>query len=555
MTEGPLRFVLLADDEALPAWQAKCLRRSIDSGQAKLVGLVLNSRPSGKPGRGVLSRLVQNRAKILWRLFNRLYVNLRSRATKPVCVADLFEGISVMRDHPLRVGKFAEALTDGTIAQIAALKPDFILRFGFGILKGSILKSAPLGVWSYHHGDPNCFRGQPPGFWEIYHKSPKTGSVLQVISEELDGGLIIQSGQFRTIGHSYAKTRDLIYFGSAPWVAKACQEFRTGALKISELSPPIARGEVFREPENREMAVFFCKTIGNFGRMIRDYKLSRQSWNIGVIDAPIHEVAGLLGRQRSDSALSRVKWMPEVRGSFKADPFGFVDRESGRLKVLFEHYDWSTNLGQIRAVEFDGEVFTNETVALSALTHMSYPYVVSEGSQIYFIPEHSAARDVSAFAIDDKGVAQSKRTIFKRSEMIDTTFVKWRGKHWAFSIINDQMEDGELNIFHADSLWGPWRAHLSNPVKVDVSAARPAGTPFVHDGMLYRPAQDCSSNYGSAVVVNLVEKLTETEFSERAVYYVKPPNGSAYDYGLHTLSSAGGFTLIDGSKRKGRFAL
>ncbi len=49
-----------------------------------------------------------------------------------------------------------------------------------------------------------------------------------------------------------------------------------------------------------------------------------------------------------------------------------------------------------------------------------------------------------------------------------------------------------------EGLEGPWEPHRRNPVKCDVRGSRPAGTPFVHGGELYRPAQDGSKRYGKA---------------------------------------------------------
>jgi len=55
----------------------------------------------------------------------------------------------------------------------------------------------------------------------------------------------------------------------------------------------------------------------------------------------------------------------------------------------------------------------------------------------------------------------------------------------------------KLRVWFADDLLGSWCPHPGNPVKPDIRSARPAGTPFVHDGALYRPAQDCSRTYGA----------------------------------------------------------
>jgi hypothetical protein len=106
----------------------------------------------------------------------------------------------------------------------------------------------------------------------------------------------------------------------------------------------------------------------------------------------------------------------------------------------------------------------------------------------------------------------------------------------------------ELHLWYADDIIGPWQAHAANPVKVDVRSARPAGTPFFKDGVLYRPAQDCSRTYGGRVVINRVVTLTPTEFQETPAAAVEPDPSGPYPAGLHTLSSAGSGTLIDGNR-------
>jgi hypothetical protein len=68
------------------------------------------------------------------------------------------------------------------------------------------------------------------------------------------------------------------------------------------------------------------------------------------------------------------------------------------------------------------------------------------------------------------------------------------------------------------------------------------------DGMLHRPAQDCSRTYGGAVVINRIERLTPEEFVERPVRHLAPAAHGPYPHGLHTLSGAGNVTLVDGKK-------
>ena len=78
--------------------------------------------------------------------------------------------------------------------------------------------------------------------------------------------------------------------------------------------------------------------------------------------------------------------------------------------------------------------------------------------------------------------------------------------------------------------------------------SRPAGTPFWVDGALYRPAQDCSSTYGARVQINRILVLTPTDFSEEVVACVEPDSRGLYPRGLHTLSSLGRQTLVDGKR-------
>ena len=108
--------------------------------------------------------------------------------------------------------------------------------------------------------------------------------------------------------------------------------------------------------------------------------------------------------------------------------------------------------------------------------------------------------------------------------------------------------DEALRIWHARALTGPWRLHALDPVKIDASSARPGGTPFVEGGVLYRPAQDCSTRYGKRLVINRIDVLDGHRFSEVAVRPV-PPLASRPD-GLHTPSAARTSTLIDGNRMR-----
>src|SRR5207253_8229013 len=61
-------------------------------------------------------------------------------------------------------------------------------------------------------------------------------------------------------------------------------------------------------------------------------------------------------------------------------------------------------------------------------------------------------------------------------------------RDWSSDVCSSDLDD-ELHLFHAERLTGDWQPHPRNPVKSDARSARPAGSLFVRDGALYRPAQ------------------------------------------------------------------
>jgi hypothetical protein len=553
-SDTALRFAILSNSFEFPKWQADCLRQVINSGLARPVLIVINNPKEHKAAsnKSNLFKKFANRRFALWRIFNRVYVNRVCKATRTEDLSHFLSGIPVVQETPIRTGRYSECFSRETLEHMKAHSLDFALRFGFGILKGDVLKISRYGVWSYHHGDPSEFRGQPPGFWEMFYQSPVTGTVLQVLSEVLDAGKILHRGVFQTTLHSYAKTRDVIYAGSSCWVRRTCANILENGWQ-NTLAPAADRiGPNYKEPNNREMITFLMRVVRSFFKTQIRYRLFRQKWNCGVVKSRVDVVAGLQGKSAQKEALQDAHWMTIENDSFVGDPFG-IRLGTDSIRLFFERMENGAAVGSIATCEYKSGQFGKVKVVLDAATHLSYPFVWQDIHGDYLIPEQSAAKNVSAFRLGDGGRVEQKITLFNGVELIDTTLIEWNKKIWAFALVDGITKNTELHIFYADKITGPWRGHALNPVKSDVSNARPAGAMFVWEGKLYRPAQDCSVYYGSATVINEVKVLTETDFQESAVSRVDPLINGLYNYGLHTLSQVGDWTLIDGAQKE--FAL
>jgi hypothetical protein len=181
--------------------------------------------------------------------------------------------------------------------------------------------------------------------------------------------------------------------------------------------------------------------------------------------------------------------------------------------------------------------------------HMSYPFLLEWKDEIYCIPEIADCNRISLFKakrFPEEWVEQS--VLVDEFPGVDSSVVFFQGRWWLFSCNGRNGSPWQLHLFHSERLEGPWIPHPLNPVKTDVRSSRSAGTPFIHEGVLFRPAQDCSRGYGRQVVVNRVQKITPTEFTEVAETVIGPDRSSAFPHGIHHLASVGAQTLVDGRR-------
>jgi len=71
----------------------------------------------------------------------------------------------------------------------------------------------------------------------------------------------------------------------------------------------------------------------------------------------------------------------------------------------------------------------------------------------------------------------------------------------------------------------------------------------MHEGQLYRPAQDSSETYGGRLVINRVVQLDTHDYREEFVKCIEPLPGGPHKAGIHTISAVGpNFTLVDGKR-------
>ena len=262
-TGEKLRFGVLCNGTIFREWQARCIEALIAAG-ARPALLILDARPPlpPKPLAARLGRLL--RLKInLFSIYSRYYVNPRARASRPVELSQILAGVPQQRCVVQKRGKFSEYFDPADVAAIRGHQLDFMLRFGFNIIRGEILSAPRYGVWSFHHGDEQRYRGAPPGFWEIFRDDPETGAILQRLTETLDGGVVLKKALLPTVSHSYAANRDAAHYAGIPWPAEVCRDILAGQADYVDAGPVRTTAPIYKEPSNGEMIRFFWKQFGH----------------------------------------------------------------------------------------------------------------------------------------------------------------------------------------------------------------------------------------------------------------------------------------------------
>jgi hypothetical protein len=539
LSRPKLRIGLMLDSLSLPAWQAKVIADIAKAPYLELSLVVLNTRQPQK--RSFLSKL-----KALWPIFlfvlyeklDRKFHRREDDAFQPMDVTSSLENVPLLKVEAIQK-KFVDRFHESDLEKIKATQLDVLIRFGFRIIKGEILSAARFGVWSYHHGDNREYRGTPPLFWEMYERNPVSGTVLQILSDQLDGGRVIYRSTSSTYFTSLYCNRNPVYWKTAEFIPRRLRDLYSFGWEFIENLPTFHENiryerQIYRTPRNREMLVFLCRLAGRLGGALKRY-LRVEQWVLGV------EKLG----DSNPSAPANFLVIRPPGDHFYADPF--LLSHEGREFLFFEDYPYRTGKGVISCVELADGKPSSPRVVLERPYHLSYPFLFCWGDDVFMLPETGANRTVELYrAVDFPERWEIDRVLLSGIEAANSTLIEHKRKFCLFACVTVHRPgtSPELLTFFADSPFGPWHPHPMNPIVSDVRNARPAGKVFRHEGELVRPAQDCSVRYGHAIRFNTINVLSETEYRESPRGAIGPewmPDSLA----THTFSQDEAFRVLD----------
>lgn len=550
-----LRIGVLMDSYILPAWSCDMLARVKASTCCELSLVVLNDSPPA-PRRTFLQRLRKCRPwdGLLYRSLCRLEdfrSPFRPNAFDSRDATGVIAGAPVLKVRPLR-RKFIDTLSQDDVQAIKEYELDVMVRLGFRILHGDVLNSARCGVWSYHHGDNHVNRGGPPGFWEMSLDMPVTGSVLQILNEDLDGGLVLARSWSATDPLSVNHNRNNYYWKTSLMLLRKLKELHELGTDLflqraqaQNRHPDFYCKPIYRKPTNVECAKTFCKLATRYVHRNLQSHLYRDQW---ILLYAMQE-------QMPSTLLNYQRLVPPT-DRFWADPH--IVLKDSLYYVFFEEFMYETGKAHISLLTINQRgSYKYHGPVLERPYHLSYPHVFNWQGSYWMVPETRQSGNIELYrCLSFPNVWKHHVNLMEDVQAVDCTFLPHGNQWWMFANIAEIRGVStwdELFLFKASSpVSQNWRPHKANPVISDVRRARPAGNFFHYNGMLYRPSQDCSRGYGSALRLNQVMTLNDSRYLEQEICTIHGGFDSAIQ-GLHTFCHEKHLTMLDANCRYQRF--
>ena len=416
---------------------------------------------------------------------------------------------------------------------------DFFLLFGDARSAAPLLQAAPYGVWQFAHSDLKEFSTSAPGFWEVSGDRDVTGAFLLRLHDG-GAGVPLKSGYMPTLRHSFEENVESVLRTTVKWPLHVCWDITHGAADYFDAPPLPLPATHYGNPSGIQIVrMRLMEQRARAAVYLRD-NFSSIEWTVARVRERPQDFIG--GDRRAD--VSYVYSPGNAR--YFADPC--VVTHGSDTYLFCEEYRRETKSGTVSVSQLDTFGASPPRTAIEEPHHLSYPHVFEHEGQTYCIPESGRIRKVCLYrSVEFPHKWEYAHTLIDGFEAADSTVLRYGDRWWLFCTSSEAAPRGyysHLYIWHATDLLGSWTPHVRNPVKIDARSARPAGQIFAHEGLLYRPAQDCSRSYGRAVLINRIDKLSPYDFEETVVGTIRPPR-HGYTRGLHTLSAAGNWCVVD----------
>lgn len=534
MSSKQIRVGIMLNGYTIKAWQYLLIENLLSLEYINVCGLIINQSKTKPRKQPLISFLA-------FKYFDKKLFPVKHDPFEKMDATGLFNSkIEKILVSP-KEGKYTDRFSNEDVFKIKEQQFDVIIRLGFRILKGEILNSSKHGIWSLHHGDNEENRGSPPGFWEVLQNKPITGSILQILTEDLDNGKTIYRSFSATDKISMNRTIAPIYWKSSFYFERKLNElYQTGKITIADKKRDLNlySNILFRPPTNLKLLSIIPRHLGKVLSYQCKRVLFKQQWGLYFQFGKSH-----------GSSMWRFKKLKPPNHKMWADPF--IIYHEGKHFVFIEEMEFKKKKGHISYFELNKkQKEINPVKVIEEEYHLSYPFIFKISEKYYLIPESSENRTIDLYECTSFPNGWKKvNTLMKDVNAVDTTLFFHNNLWWMFTTVASHpgiSSKDETFLFYSEKFnSNKWIPHPKNPIISDVRKARQAGRIFEHNNKLYRLGQDCSHNYGYGISFNEILLLSKSEYSEKTVDKIEP-NWEYPLKGTHTYDSKGGLTIVDG---------
>jgi hypothetical protein len=202
-------------------------------------------------------------------------VSMRNKWTKRTKWSTLIPDKNRVKRFEAETNGRWQSIPQGIREWLDTSTPDVILKFGMNLLSDPQNLPSKFGVLSFHHGNPTKYRGRPAGFYEILFKEDEIGVIVQRLTNSLDGGEIVSSGNFKLFKHSYKRSLENAYGSGRYLLLKALNNLE------NHISPD-SLGKIYTLPTNYQVANFVLKLLLQKLKWIIGVMFFRKKWSIST---------------------------------------------------------------------------------------------------------------------------------------------------------------------------------------------------------------------------------------------------------------------------------
>jgi hypothetical protein len=404
---------------------------------------------------------------------------------------------------------------------------DVVVKLGMGLLRVPPADRLPVPILSWHHGDPDFYRGRPAGYWEMVHGHPVMGQIVQVLGNKLDAGKVVAFAETRVFPYSYRRTLIESFRHSSLLINEAVRNALSGTYL-----PKPCTGRNYRLPSNAGVVGFVLRMVWAGVKRAAYGATQEKKWKVSLADCAPDGLAGLV-ESGGFPAPERWRTIPTgKRYAYYADPF-FSEEPPG---ILVEALDRRTGIGELVLVEGESHRRVSE-----GGNHYSYPSTINLGARQLILPEIAQWSPTRLYELAGERLRDvGPLRVAGDPAIADPTLAEHDGRFYLFGSPVAQGTN-VLNLWTAASLDEVFELHPQSPLRISPQGGRMAGALLRLDGRLIRFGQSFERFYGDGIVAFEVEALTPQAYRERMI----GPIRFGDRIGPHTLNVKEGELVFD----------